>query len=306
MSNFEFNKESDVYIYASGTYYKLHVNSINFSQSFRQGGYNTKTLHNQHELHKGSTINSANPAEFSFTIPFVQESNVYQHIPLQLALVNTEATLGSFELYIDPSIDSTPSSDRKMYRITSCFIRSASLSFSPSQQILIDFVGEGSKLTRLPRTTFNYTTNYIDTSNLIRTVSKKIEVTVDSVILSSILRVNLEIQNNFSWNANETVHNTLEVNNATTSVYPTDVTLSDRILSGSIVQYVGNTASNLHTWKENIPIRIRAAYTSSYQFDAQLTPCSFTNRLNPGDVFTQAYDFRLMGKQKNLNKFFNY
>ena len=61
MSNFEFNKESDVYIYASGTYYKLHVNSINFSQSFRQGGYNTKTLHNQHELHKGSTINSANP-----------------------------------------------------------------------------------------------------------------------------------------------------------------------------------------------------------------------------------------------------
>ena len=58
---------------------------------------------------------------------------------------------------------------------------------------------------------------------------------------------------------------------------------------------------------KNIAIRIQAGLTSSnYQLDAQLTPCSFTNRLDTTEVFTQGYDFRMMGSPTNLDDLFTY
>ena len=63
----------------------------------------------------------------------------------------------------------------------------------------------------------------------------------------------------------------------------------------------------MQTWKENIVIRIQAGLAANnYQLDANLTPCSFTNRVNPTEVFTQGYDFRMIGSPTNLNTLFTY
>ena len=67
---FEFLRDSKVYIVYNSTNYQLHVTpSVSFGQTFNQAEIDKKTLHGQLNLFKGSSITSANPANFSFTIP---------------------------------------------------------------------------------------------------------------------------------------------------------------------------------------------------------------------------------------------
>ena len=94
---------------------------------------------------------------------------------------------------------------------------------------------------------------------------------------------------------------------ASNSVYPTSFSLKGRDVAGNITTYVGSSSSDIQTWKEDIAIRIQAGLAANnYQLDAQLTPCSFTNRVNPTEVFTQGYDFRMTGSPTNLNTLFTY
>ena len=82
--SFEFQKESILYIVYNSTNYKLHASTFDFNQTFKQDSYETKTLHSPTSLFEGSSINTANPANFSFTIPMLDETSTHQHIPLQL------------------------------------------------------------------------------------------------------------------------------------------------------------------------------------------------------------------------------
>ena len=68
---FEFLRNSKVYLQHGSNYYNLHVGpDVSFGQTFKQGEYKTKTLHNQKNLFEGSTITTANPASFSFRSSF--------------------------------------------------------------------------------------------------------------------------------------------------------------------------------------------------------------------------------------------
>ena len=91
----------------------------------------------------------------------------------------------------------------------------------------------------------------------------------------------------------------LSVTSASNSIFPASFVLSKRTVAGNITQYVNQNVTqsntNVQTWKENVPIHIKAGLASNnYQLNAQLTPCSYTNRVNPSEAFTQAYDFRLL------------
>ena len=304
-----FARDTDVYVLYDGSYYKLHVSQIEFDQTFQQDSYRTKTIDKPTNLVDASKITSANVANFSITLPMVDESSTYQHILLQLLLSNTDNTLNTFTLFVDPSTADQPSNVRRMYQISNCVLTSGSFTIANNAIMRLQVTGQASQLTRVNHTNFNIG-SYTTFDNLSYAVSKIINVTVDGTLLEGIFGVALEVQNNISWTKNKTLQNSLDIAGYTQTVYPASFTLDERVVSGSITQYVGNSLdayTNIQTWKENIAVRIQAGLASNnYQIDAQLTPCSFTNRVTPTEIYSQAYDYRMMGHPSNLNSSFTY
>ena len=304
-----FARDTDVYVLYNGSYYKLHVSQIEFDQTFQQDSYKTKTIDKPTNLVDASKITSANVANFSITLPMVDESSTYQHILLQLLLSNTDNTLNTFTLFVDPSTADQPSNVRRMYQISNCVLTSGSFTIANNAIMRLQVTGQASQLTRVNHTNFNIG-SYTTFDNLTYAVSKIINVTVDGTLLEGIFGVALEVQNNISWTKNKTLQNSLDIAGYTQTVYPASFTFDERVVSGSITQYVGNSLdayTNIQTWKENIAVRIQAGLASNnYQIDAQLTPCSFTNRVTPTEIYSQAYDYRMMGHPSNLNSSFTY
>ena len=304
-----FARDTDVYVLYNGSYYKLHVSQIEFDQTFQQDSYRTKTIDKPTNLVDASKITSANVANFSITLPMVDESSTYQHILLQLLLSNTDNTLNTFTLFVDPSTADQPSNVRRMYQISNCVLTSGSFTIANNAIMRLQVTGQASQLTRVNHTNFNIG-SYTTFDNLTYAVSKIINVTVDGTLLEGIFGVALEVQNNISWTKNKTLQNSLDIAGYTQTVYPASFTFDERVVSGSITQYVGNSLdayTNIQTWKENIAVRIQAGLASNnYQIDAQLTPCSFTNRVTPTEIYSQAYDYRMMGHPSNLNSSFTY
>ena len=304
-----FARDTDVYVLYDGSYYKLHVSQIEFDQTFQQDSYKTKTIDKPTNLVDASRITSANVANFSITLPMVDESSTYQHILLQLLLSNTDNTLNTFTLFVDPSTADQPSNVRRMYQISNCVLTSGSFTIANNAIMRLQVTGQASQLTRVNHTNFNIG-SYTTFDNLTYAVSKIINVTVDGTLLEGIFGVALEVQNNISWTKNKTLQNSLDIAGYTQTVYPASFTFDERVVSGSITQYVGNSLdayTNIQTWKENIAVRVQAGLASNnYQIDAQLTPCSFTNRVTPTEIYSQAYDYRMMGHPSNLNSSFTY
>jgi len=304
-----FARDTDVYVLYDGSYYKLHVSQIEFDQAFQQDSYKTKTIDKPTNLVDASKITSANVANFSITFPMVDESSTYQHILLQLLLSNTDNILNTFTLYVDPSTAGQAVNLRRMYQISNCVLTSGSFTIGNNAVMQMEVTGQASQLSRINYTNFNIG-SYTTFDNLTYAVSKIINVTVDGSLLEGIFGVALEIQNSISWTKNKTLQNSLDIAGYTQTVYPASFVFEERVVSGSITQYVGNSLAaytNIQTWKENIAVRIQAGLASNnYQLDAQLTPCSFTNRVTPTEIYSQAYDYRMMGHPSNLNSSFTY
>ena len=101
MANYNLKQEAKVYLVFSGTTILLDVEpDINFSQTFTDKTYPQKTLHEQHKLHDASNIKKANPANFSFTVPALDETD-FDILHRQLVDFKTGTnTLNTFDLYI--------------------------------------------------------------------------------------------------------------------------------------------------------------------------------------------------------------
>lgn len=298
----ELLRESKVYIQTTNlmgatTTYRLHVQNIEFNQAFKQESYKTKTLQEQSSWYEGSSITTANNANFSISIHMVDESSTHQHKLIELLLETDTRTLKTFTLFIDPE------KEDKMYKIESCIITSGSFNLPRGGIMTADFEGQGTKLTRINKVTL--TDSSYDTTPTFA-VARRVDVTVNSQALENVLGVTLEIQNDVEWTRSKTLQNSLSVTDASDSVYPANFVLSKRTVAGNITQYVNQKVTqsnaNVQSWKENIPIHIKAGLaTSNYQLNAQLTPCSYTNRVNPSEAFTQSYDFRLLRQVTPLN-----
>ena len=304
-----FARDTDVYLYHGNSYYKLHVSQIEFDQAFQQDSYKTKTIDKPTNLVDASKITAANVANFNITLPMVDESSTYQHIILQLLLSNTNNTLDTFTLYVDPSTSNEADSYRRMYQISNCVLTSGSFTIGNNAVMQLQVTGQASQVSRINYSSFNIG-NYTTFDSLTYAVSKIINVTVDGSLLEGIFGVALEVQNNISWTKNKTLQNSLDILGHSQTVYPASFVFTERVVSGSITQYIGNSLaaySNIQTWKENIAVRIQAGLASNnFQLDAQLSPCSFTNRVTPTEIYSQAYDYRMMGHPSNLNNSFTY
>ena len=293
MANYSFKKEVEVFILSGGNRYKLDVGEINFNQTFSEKSYPVKTLHTQTNVFEGSTINKANPANFSFTL-FAIVQNDFSIV--ETLMLNVSA----FDLFIKTAAD--------IFKITNCVITNGTFVIEKSRPLSIEVQGQGSRVLR-----GQSLTGSLQSRNATKTytIPQSLITTINGTTVPFIVSHTLELQNNIKWNPYTTVNSAIAVTGAANSMYPSSFTLSKKILSGSMVEYLTNiNTSDAQTWSKSASIRIKAGNGlsgSSFRgVDFGPATCSFTNRVNAGGIFTQNYDWRMTQNPTSLGDVLKY
>ena len=292
MPTYNFKEEAEVYLVFGGSTIRLDVSpDISFSQTFTDKTYPQKTLHEQHKLHDASSIKKANPANFEFEIPALNESDLDTVFNLLVDFKTGTNTLDTFDLFF--KFDSGD-----VYKLETCVITSGTFIIEKLENLKLAIAGEATKL--------------LTTGQSISTVSRgtrtplaatpALFVKIAGITLSSsVFKVSVELQNEISWIPYETVNAALNVTNASTSMYPSQFTLDKRKLSGSVGQYVtSDFKSDLQQWETGVTVDIRAGTTAEKGFQFDLGNCTFTNRLEVAEAFTQNYDWKSNENPANL------
>jgi hypothetical protein len=289
MANYIFKKEAELYLVHSGTKYKIDTNEISFSQSFQEKSYEVKTLHNQVGF-EGSNINRANPAEFSFNTPLLEE--VRHRVVFDRLLDCT-----TFDLYI--------SSGQDVFKLEKCVIQDGTFEINKSRPLRLGISGEASKLSKfsgvIPGTL--YSTGTTTTTYIVPQVNT---LTIGGIDISSeVTSLSVEVQNDISWNNYNTIQGAVTATNAATSMFPTNFTVGTRVVAGSITKYLKDT-TNLLTWNTDTALRLKAWNTSNKGVDFNITNCSFTNRLQDSEVFLEEYSWRMTQRPTALSSVITY
>jgi len=290
--SYSFLRESKLYIEYGGSKYRIYTTTaISFSQSFAEDSYPVKTLHDQSKMVEGTTITKANPAQFSFTVPLTVEKDESIVMDLITDLVATSESdiehqqLKSFNMFIQ-----TGSST---FKVENCVITSANFAFNPREQFTVAVEGQGTKLTRVGDESFNLGTIQSESSTRTPLLTYPV-VTVDSLDMSSIIGVTLQIQNDISWTPFETLQNSLAVTNSSNAMFPSAYTVEKRIVSGAINQYqTDNNITQFDDFSTSSNLSITAKKSDGTDFwKITLNPVMYTARMQTDETYVQSYDFR--------------
>ena len=281
MANYSFKKEVEVFIVSGGNRHKLDVGDITFSQTFSEKSYPAKSLHLQNNVFERSVINKANPANFSFNVLAIVEDdfNIVQ------TLMHSVST---FDLFVKTAAD--------IFKIDNCVITNGTFVIEKSRPLSIDVQGQGSRVLR-----GQSLTGALQSRNSTKTytIPQSLTTTINGTVVPFVISLTLELQNNIRWTPYTTVHDAISTTSASNSMYPSSFSLSKKILAGTIVEYLTNVnTGDAQTWGKQAPIEIKAGNGlsgSSFRgFHFGPAQCSFTNRINSGDIFTQSYDWRMI------------
>lgn len=296
--SFNFLRESKVYVVYNGSYYRLYVTpNLSFDQTFAEDAFQVKTLHDQTKMFQGSSITKANPANFSFAVHLTREK--HESIVLDLLLTTTSDILKEFDLYIQ--------TNNSTFKIEGCIITEGNFDFSRSTPTLLNVSGQGKKLTRVGDESFTIPGSAGSQSATRTTVVPLLDVEKATVNISNLVSATLSVQNNTSWTPYENLQDSLSVTGASNAMYPDKHTLSNRVVSGNIVQYLSDTnASDFQSFSTDEDFRLKTLVDNSTHFDANLTGCIFTKRMSVGEVLTQTFDFRLKDSPANLGSVITY
>ena len=296
MSGFNFLRESEVHIVYGSNRYNVKVTpELSFNQTFAEDAYSVKTLHNQSKMFRGTSITKANPANFSFATHLTTEKDEQIVLELLTDIVTTtgDQQLKSFDLFVV--------STNGTFKIEGCVITQGEFRFGKDRHLILQVSGQGKKLSRVGNESFSLPGN-LQSASTSRTPTKPLlDVLVSSSAVSNLVAATLQVQNNIQWTPYETLQNSLSVTNATNAMYPSDYSLVDRNVSGNITQFhTDANASEYQTFNTNTSVQIRTRVSGNIFFNANLAECMYTKRSNPSEVFTQTYDFRLVGTPDDL------
>jgi hypothetical protein len=302
MSGFNFLRESEIHIVYGSNRYNVKVTpQLSFNQTFAEDAYSVKTLHNQSKMFRGTSITKANPADFSFETHLTTEKDEQIVLELLTDIVTTtgDQQLKSFDLYVV--------STNGTFKLEGCVMTQGEFSFGKDSHLLLSVNGQGKKLSRVGDESFSLPGS-LQSASATRTPTKPLlDVLVSSSAVSNLVAATLQVQNNIQWTPYETLQNSLSVTNATNAMYPSDYSLTDRNVSGNITQFHSDAnASEYQTFNTSTSVQIRTKVNNSIFFNANLTDCMYTKRSTPGEVFTQTYDFRLVGTPDDLGNQITY
>ena len=282
MANYSFLKEAKVYIVSGNTKLQIDISSISFSQTFTEQTRSVKTLHDQTNWFEGSVINSANPANFELRTNLLIEDDT------RITFDRMLAGLG-FDLYIKTAAD--------VFKLDDCVITNGQINIERLRPLSLSISGEATKLLTGQSDEFNALTGMVlRTPDSPRTYNlcPELTVTLDGADISSELRsLSMELQHEVNWTNYKTVNNAI----AGTTQYPSGFKFGNKTLAGNITRYLTDTNdSTVQSFGLNKALRIKAGTTIASTFfgvDLNTTNCTFTNRANAGDVFTQNVDWRM-------------
>jgi hypothetical protein len=292
MPTYNFKQEAQVYVVSGGNRYRIDVRDVSFSQTFSEESYPVKTLHAQSNVFEGSVINKANAANFSFEMPAIVEAD---YSVIETLLLNAT----SFDLFIQTEAD--------VFKLETAVITNGSFVIERSRPLSIQIQGEAGKLTRGATLTGSLQTRSSTKNFTIPTV----DLTLNSTSLNDIVSVKMELQNEINWTPYKNIHSSLSVTSAANSMYPSEFTLSKKVLAGSIVQYLtGSNTSNTLNWDTDASLTIKAGNGESGSafrgFSFGPATCAFTNRISSSTVYTQSYDWRLTENPSDLATLLKY
>jgi hypothetical protein len=282
MANYSFLKEAKVYIVSGNTKLQIDISSISFSQTFTEQTRSVKTLHDQSNWFEGSVINSANPANFELRTNLLIEDDT------RITFDRMLAGMG-FDLYIKTAAD--------VFKLDDCVITNGQINIERLRPLSLSISGEATKLLTGQSDEFNALTGMVlRTPDSPRTYNlcPELTVTLDGADISSELRsLSMELQHEVNWTNYKTVNNAI----AGTTQYPSGFKFGNKTLAGNITRYLTDTNdSTVQSFGLGKALRIKAGTTIAntfYGVDLNTTNCTFTNRVNAGDAFTQNVDWRM-------------
>ena len=302
MAKYNFLKESKVHLVHGGNRYLLVTGpNVSFSQTFAEDAYEVKTLHDQTKMFQGTSITKANPADFSFTVSLTKEKD---ETIVKSLLTDYDATEGqtrvkTFDLYIVSS-EST-------FKLNECVITTGDFNLSKGSATTLAVSGQAQQLQRVGNASYSLPGSLVSASSTRTPTLSLIDVEVSGSDVSNIVSATLSVQNEIAWTPFETLQSSLSVTNATNAMYPSSFTLGRRVVSGSIIQYItNNNSSTVQTFNADTTVRLKTVVDGSTFLDANLANCMFTKRSETADVFTQAFDYRLIGNPANLSTVITY
>ena len=284
-----FLRESKLYIVYGGNKYRIYTTTaISFSQTFAEDSYPVKTLHDQSKMFEGSTITKANPASFSFEVPLTIEKD--ESIVIDLLSDLTSGQLSSFDMYVQ-----TGSST---FKLENSVITSGNFDIRPENQFTVQLEGQGTKLSRVGDESYTIPGSAQSESSTRNPLLVYPVLSVDSLNMNSIISASIQIQNNIEWTPYETLQASLAVTSSSNAMFPSAYTVGNRIISGEIRQYqTDNNITQFDDFSTSSNITIKAVQVGKASSDAgffslNVNPCMYTARVQPGDIYTQSYDWR--------------
>ena len=300
MTAYNFLRESKVHlVYGGSRYLLVTAPNVSFSQTFAEDAYEVKTLHDQTKMFQGTSVTKANPADFSFTIHLTTEKDETIVKSLLTDYDSTGSNVKSFDLYIVTG-EST-------FKLSSCVIINGDFNLAKGSALTLTVSGQASKLERVGDEDYSLPGSLVSASSTRTPTLSLIDVEVSGSDVSNIISATLSVQNEIEWTPYETLQSSLSVTSASNAMYPSGFTLGRRVVSGNIVQYVtSNNSSTVQTFNTDTTVRVKTVVNGSTFLDANLANCMFTKRTTPADVFTQAFDYRLIGNPANLSTVITY
>ena len=304
MSEYNFLRQSQLHIvYGSNRYNVKITPDLSFNQTFAEDAYSVKTLHDQTKMFQGTSITKANPANFSFSIHLTEEKD--ESIVLDLLTDYDTSTgeqlLKSFDLYIV--------SNESTFKLEGCIITQGEFNFAKDSPLLLSVSGQAKKLERVGDDNYSLP-GTLQSASATRTPTKPLlDVEVDGTDVPNLVSATLSVQNNIQWTPYETLQNSLSVTSASNAMYPSDYSLTDRVLSGNITQFFSSSNSSLaQTFDTSARIAVKTLVDNStfFNFTSGASDCMFTKRTGQGEVFTQTFDYRLVNSPTDLGTLITY
>jgi hypothetical protein len=301
MSTYNFKKEAKVYL-VQGTpanQYNIDISNIQFSQTFMESSYPTKTIQTQN-MFEGSVVTKANPSNFEFTFPALREDDLK-------IVFDKLLDYQSFDLYISTLQD--------VFKLRNCVITNGNFIIERLRPLSMTVSGEATQLSKvgsygsytIPGTVQSRDVNR--TYNRITFVDIQLGDTATGIetLSTDLVSLGIELQNKVRWKPFSIVG---KCDTANTVLYPENYYIDSRILAGTVTRHLTDTNNdNLLNWDNDIPLSIEAGQEVSgttYGFVLDMDNCSFTNRLQTGNVYTQSYDWRMTQNPTDLADVISY
>ncbi len=302
MAVYNFRRESSVFIVHGGSRYAINTTpEVSISQTFAEDSYTVKTLHDQTKMFDGTTITTANPASFSFGVYLTEEKDetIVKSLLTEYDTSSGEQLIKTFDLYI-VSTEST-------FKIENCHLQNGDFQFDINGPLLLNVSGQGEKLTRAGDSTFTVPGTVVSSSATYTPTTPVLDVEIGGTDVPNLVNATLQVQNNTSFKGYTTLQNSLSVTNNTNAMYPSGFSLENRVVAGNITQFLtSGNSSSFFDFSTNSNITIKTLLNGGTFFQAALTGCMFTKRIQVGEAFQDVIDFRLVSSPANLNSIITY